>query len=582
MDLNQLRASDRRSRLRGLSLVSVATTALSIALLAASSSAAQGSTPMVLYVSPNGSDSAVGTASAPLRTISAAVNRAPANGSVEVASGSYHENVTILRTTPVHLRSAPGATVWLDGSRVVSNWRASNGRWVSDNWTASFDSSPTLTAGAPDGKAPYWQFVSPKYPMAAHPDQVWIQDRPQRQVGNLAEVGLGTFYVDYANDKLYLGSSPNGQTVRASDLPKAISVRAPGTTIDGINVRRYATSVPTMGAVTVERPDVTVSNLQIVDNATSGLQVGRPGVRLSNLLLARNGMIGLRANRADDLRLTRVTVLDNNRERFNTAPSAGGTKITGSVGVRVYKSVFADNYGTGLWFDASNYKMSILSSRMRKNSLHGLFLEVSGTGTVANNVISGNRGNGLEINDTDRVQVWNNTFSDNAKTIEIAQDWRDVKPSGAYHNPDLPLPWRSQYITLHNNILDSADTSGACLLCVEDFTHRFSARELHIVTDGNVYARPTLNSPQWLVVWSRGEGNPARFDTMGGAGGIRPGTGQEDIGRLLNGTAALTSDLKPSATVRDMYSTSAYPRPSWLAEMLGVGTGGKRLGAWLT
>ena len=267
--------------------------------------------------------------------------------------------------------------------------------------------------------------------MAAHPDQVWIDNDAQRQVGTLAGVRPGTFYVDYTSDKLYLGSSPVGREVRASDLPKAISVRAPGTTIDRINVRRYAPSVPTMGAVTVERPDVTVSNLKIVDNATSGLQVGTRGARLTNLLLERNGMIGLRANRADDMRLTHVRARDNNREHFNTAPSAGGAKITGSVGVKVRNSTFARNYGTGLWFDASNYQFSVLSSRMRDNSLtwpvpRGLRHR---DGRKQRHLR--NRGNGLEINDTDRVQVWNNTFSNNAKTIEIAR-------TGATSSPQAP------------------------------------------------------------------------------------------------------------------------------------------------
>ena len=149
-------------------------------------------------------------------------------------------------------------------------------------------------------------------------------------------------------------------------------------------------------------------------------------------------MIGLRANRADDMRVTHVRVLDNNRERFNTAPSAGGAKITGSVGVRVRNSVFADNFGTGLWFDASNYQLSVLSSRMRDNSLHGLFLEVSGTGTVANNVISRNRGNGLEINDTDRVQVWNNTFATTPRRSRSPRTGAASTPQGPTTTPISP------------------------------------------------------------------------------------------------------------------------------------------------
>lgn len=542
--------------------------------------AVAGATPSVLHVSPTGNDSATGTNAAPMRTISAAVKRAPADGTVVVSSGTYHENVTILRTTPVHLENAPGAEVWLDGSRSVTNWKAaSGGRWVADNWTASFDSSPTLKAGAPDGTAAGWQFINPAYPMAAHPDQVWIDGAAQSQVGSLGQVKPGSFYVDYSTSRLYLGSNPSGHVVRASDLPKAISVRAPGTTIKGINVRRYAPSVPTMGAVTVERPDVSLTNMQIVDNATSGLQVGTNGVKLTNLLLTRNGMIGLRANRANGLRIQGVTARNNNTERFNPAPSAGGTKITGSTGVQVVNSTFADNYGTGLWFDASDYRFSVTGSRFDNNSLHGLFLEVSGTGKVGNNIITRNRGNGLEIDNTDKVEVWNNTFRDNYRTIWIVQDWRDVKPSGAYHDPNLPLPWRSQNINLHNNILARPAQGAPCILCVEDLTHRFSAEQLKIKADGNVYHRASRQAPQWLLVWSRGVGNPTRFDT---SKGLRGGTGQERSGRVLNGEPALTDSFEPTAKVNSFTAKSAYPIPAWLASTARVKTGAKHLGAWIS
>jgi parallel beta-helix repeat protein len=552
---------------------------LLLALIGANSAAQAGPAPsMVLYVSPGGSDSAAGSAHAPLRSISAAVNRAPANGTVVVRSGTYHENVTILRNSPVHLESAPHATVWLDGSRAVTNWNAAGGRWVANNWTAKFDASPTLTKGAPDGTKPSWRFVNPAYPMAAHPDQVWIDGAAQRQVGSLDKVRPGSFYVDYSSSRLYLGSNPHGRDVRASDLPKAISVRAPGTTITGINVRRYAPSVPTMGAVTVERPGVSVSHLQIVDNATSGLQVGVSGVRLTDLFLARNGMIGLRANKADGMRLKNVTVKNNNVERFNPAPSAGGAKITGSTGVRVVASRFADNYGTGLWFDASDYKFAVTGSRFLNNALHGLFLEVSGTGTVTNNLIAHNKANGLEINDTDKVQVWNNTFSDNLKTILIAQDWRDVNPSGAYHNPNLPLPWRSQNITIRNNILANPTPGATCVLCVEDYSHRFSAERLNISADGNLYQRPTQMRPQWLVVWSRGPGNPARYDRVRN---VRSSISQEHSGRVLNGLAALTEGLTPTYAVTSRAAKSAYRVPAWVAAEAHVKAGTKHFGSWL-
>ena len=100
---------------------------------------------------------------------------------------------------------------------------------------------------------------------------------------------------------------------------------------------------------------------------------------------------------------------------------------------------------------------------------------------------------------------------------------------------------------------------------MEDFSHRFSAKQLRIVTDGNVYQRPSPTQPRWLVAWSRGPGDPARFDTMHG---LRASTGQERIGRSLDGDPALTHLLKPTSLVKSLVPSTSYcvlpgsPRPS--------------------
>ena len=44
--------------------------------------------------------------------------------------------------------------------------------------------------------------------MAAYPDQVWIDGVAQRQVGSRDAVVAGTFFVDTAAHRLYLGTNP--------------------------------------------------------------------------------------------------------------------------------------------------------------------------------------------------------------------------------------------------------------------------------------------------------------------------------------------------------------------------------------
>lgn len=549
-----------------------------LGLLTVSASAVSPPSPRTLYVATNGADSASGTSSAPLRTIASAVSRTPAGGVVVVRSGSYHETVTLQGKSHRTIKAAPGATVWLDGSRSVSNWQRSGATWVSGGWTAQFDSSPTLVAGAPDNTRSSWQFVNPAHPMAAHPDQVWIDGAAQRQVGSLAEVRPGAFYVDYPTHRMFLGSSPVGRHVLASDLSKAMSIRDPNTVISGINVRRYAPSVPMVGAVTVERPGVTLKDLQITDNATSGLQVGSGGARLSYLTLARNGMMGLRATRADGMRIDHVTVKNNNLEQFNPAPSAGGAKITRSSNVLVQNSQFNDNFGSGLWFDESVYNFQVLGSRLTDNTVNGLALEISGTAKVANNVISGNLKDGLKINDTDHVDVWNNTLTGNGRTIDIAQDARDYQ-GAAYRDRSLPLTLRAQWIAMRNNILAQPRSTSDCLLCVEDHSHRFSARQLHIYSNANVYQVPNQAKPRWLIVWSRGPGNPATYNSLVS---LRSATAREHRGILLTQQPALNSRQKPTAAVTEQVQGNAYKVPAWVASAAHVRVGTKHFGAWIS
>lgn len=547
-------------------------------LLAASAAcAAAPAEQRTTYVAKGGADSSPGTSSAPLRTIGAAVAKTPSGGRIIVGSGSYHESLTLVGKSDVTVMAASGASVWLDGSRVVSNWKQDGQRWVATGWTAQFDSSPTFTKGAPDNTEADWRFVNPAHPMAAHPDQVWIDGVAQQQVGSVAKVTPRSFYVDYATSRLYLGSNPTGHSVRASDLAKAISIRDPGTTISGINVHRFAPSVPMMGAVTVERPNVTLRSMRIIDNAATGLFVGDDGARLTDLTLEHNGLLGLHGNRADNLTLDHVLARYDNAEHFNPSPSAGGAKIGRSSHLRVANSRFSHNNGTGLWLDESVYDFRVFGSRLVSNTNHGMSLEISGTGRVADNVIALNGGNGIKINDTDHVEVWNNSLVGNGRSINIVQDHRDVDLEGSYRDFSLPMTLRNEYITVRNNIMASPRSSANCLLCVEDYSNRFSAAQLHVSADANVYQRQSSDAPRWLVVWSRGKGDPAVFTTLQQ---MQTATGQERQGQMLTGTAAVVGSYAPADMVNALALRTAYGAPGWVADAAHVSPGAKRLGSW--
>lgn len=491
-----------------------------------------------------------GTAAAPLSTVQGAVDRAAAGAVIVVRGGTYNESVTVPAGKGVTIQSAPGEQVWLDGSRLVTGWKNADGAWYVDGWTSDFDSSPTFTRGAADGTASGWQWLNSAHPLAAHPDQVWIDGAALAQVGSRAALAPGAFYVDAAARRLYIGSAPDGHQVRASVLAKALSVRGEGTIVRDIGIRRYATSVWMMGTVTIEAPRAVLDNVVVYDNATTGVFVGASDATLHGVTVARNGLMGIGANLADRLRVDDVLAVENNAEHFNQAPVSGGIKIAKSRGVDITDSAFLRNDGPGIWTDQSVYDLTVASSDLVGNLGHGAFIELTQKVDVVDDLVVGNGGNGLKINNTGDVLIWNNTIVGGNRTVNIVQDPRDAAdPAVPGHDPRRPfpdptMPWLIRDISIGNNVI--AGSSGTCTLCVEDYSHRYAASDLNIRSDGNVFQRNTASpagapQPAWLVVWSRGAANvnPFVFTSLDA---YRAATGQDLHSLAIDGRPVTAAD----------------------------------------
>ncbi|WP_349899818.1 right-handed parallel beta-helix repeat-containing protein [Parafrigoribacterium soli] len=534
-----------------------------------------------LFVATTGSDGGDGSQRAPFATLGRAIALARSGSTIVVRAGSYHESLVIPSAKKLTIQPYPHETVWLDGSRTVSGWQRSGAAWVASGWTVRFDSSPTYSRGKPDGTQPGWAFLDSHYPMAAHPDQLWLGGTALSQVGSLASLRPGTFFVDSAGSRLYLGSDPSGKTVRASDTVKALTIAGEGSTLRGIGVRRYAPSVPDMGAVSIAAPGVSLRDVVIEDSATTGLAVFASGAHITDVTIARSGMLGAQASYADGLRIDGLLSVDNNTEHFNRAPVSGGVKIHKSRGVSVTNSTVRNNLGNGLWFDESVYGITATGNDILDNTGNGLVLELSATATVANNVIARNSLDGILISDTGQVQVWNNTLSGNSRSVNITQgDRRASNLSTPGHDarqklPDPTVTWITGNISVNNNVF--AGGTGKCVLCVEDYSHERSAQQMHVTANGNVYQRVDAAHPNWAVVWSRGTGNPAVYTSVSE---FSKATGQEKNNVAVDGAAVLRGLSTLTSRVTSEVQRVARPLPAAIGKVVGESSGAQHLGAW--
>ncbi len=346
----------------------------------------------------------------------------------------------------------------------------------------ALDSSPTYTKGAPDNTQPEWRFVDPAHPMAAHPDQVWVAGVQLREVASAAQVVAGTFFVDDRAKRLVIGTDPTGKPVEASVLTQALSIRSAGSEVRGIGIRRYATSVPQMGTVIAAASDITLADVTIRDNSTTGFYSWAPRTTLTRVSLIGNGLLGGGASQADGLKVKQMLSVGNNAERFNHSPVSGAFKVTRTRGVTVTDSAFTGNAGRGPWFDESVIDIVFTGNDVIGNTGHGVMVELSERAVVADNIIARNGDFGLFVLNSGNVKIWNNTFVGNAnRNVSIGQDGRRASdPNAAGHDPRTrfaPLaPWIVRNTVMSNNVM--AESAGNCLVCVQDYSTTFTGAQM--------------------------------------------------------------------------------------------------------
>jgi parallel beta-helix repeat protein len=532
-------------------------------------------------VAPSGNDGAAGSAAAPWRTIGHAVAAAPNGSTVVVRGGTYHESVVVPYGRRLTLQNWPGEAVWLDGSTAVTGWVQDGSAWRRDGWTARFDSSiPTFSS-------PDWNMVDPAHPMAAHPDQVWVDGVAQRQVGSRAAVVPGTFYVDEAAQRLFLGTSPGGHAVRASDIAEAIYLNnATGSVVRGLGVRRYATPILRYGTVKAFGDGTRLQDLVVEDSAAVGIGIRGIGVTVDHTTVRRHGQLGIQAYQSDNLVLTANRIEDNNTEWFKEIPVAGGIKITSSRHLRIAANSVRGNRSTGIWLDESCYDARIVSNNVAGNSRHGIYFEISALAIVADNVVVDSGRSAIRVADSAYVRIWNNTVRRAQAGVDIIDGPRvasDLSTPG--HDKRQPLPdpnvtWIVSDVQVRNLVVDSGGRGDAAfLLGANDGNRKRSAATMRITAESDVYVRQP-GVPATLIQWSDWPTALRYYTTLSA---MKTATGQEALGIEFTGGTGVFVD----AAAGDLRLRSDSPArghgtalPADIAAALGRSAGAVEPGAF--
>lgn len=572
----------------------------------------------VLFVDPvNGVDTNSGSITGPLKTCANAFTKVAIGGTIVLRGGTYHEGVIYvdstnngyggiqLRTANVTVQSYPNEAVWFDGSVVVSGWVIDGSMWRHDGWTVKLDRSPTFTFGVPDSTTPGWNFVSPLYPTAAWPEQLFMDGLGKTQVASKAAVVPGTFFIDQSAGSVYVGDNPNTHEVRITDLQVTICAIATGCIFRGLGFRRFAPSQPHIGSVKLFRDNCLIENCVFEDISSIALsfQTGS-NMKGKNLSLTRVGCIGIHANNADNLELYRCRMTYCNNRFFNYAPASGGAKITRQRGFTMHECVSNDNYCKGLWTDESVSNITVYNNDFLRNEQRGVSFELSGITYFCNNLIVSAGYNGLDFLTSDELHAWNNTIVSfgsispdrfgvsrgDARGFDAIQDNRGPMNSSSVgldtrytiaQQQAVGMDWVMTNVEIKNTIISKMGVVGQLIIGIEDYNKNSgTARDKSaygVDWDGNFYNRIDSSHPTWLsILPNAGSANVTVYFDINGlkAAGFDPHSTEVTGLDALNGDYTIKSPYKATA------DANARPLPSNIAALVGQPVGTLHVGCW--
>ncbi|MBU8541474.1 right-handed parallel beta-helix repeat-containing protein [Falsiroseomonas tokyonensis] len=375
--------------------------------------------------------------------IQALVSAAP-EGAVFWIEAGVHRLQSITPKDGQHFLGEEGAV--LNGSRLLNSFSKDGSAWVASGQTQ--EGMRNALGEAAEG-----------YDRAGYPETIYIDDQPLKHVGTKAQVVEGTFFFDYAADKIYIGNDPAGHKVEASVQPWAFEGGASDVVVQNLTIEKYATPIQ-RGAI---GGDMLPEGWIIQDNDIQlnygvGIAVGSNTQVLDNRI-TDNGNMGL-AGVGDSILVEGNEIAENgNWAGIDVLWEGGGTKFALTEDLVVRDNFVHDNHGFGLWTDIDNFNTLYEGNRVEYNSHGGIVHEISYDAVIRDNVLTGNGadfntwlwGAGIIIQNSRNVDIYGNTvdMTEGGNGISLIQQDRgdpaQFGGTGEY----------GEYITIGNTVHDN-------------------------------------------------------------------------------------------------------------------------------
>lgn len=371
-----------------------------------------------LYVDvshPSASDSNPGTATAPLATIQAGVDRADeirkagTSARVVIAAGVYREHVQMRHSTadapPLLIEAAQPGSVRITGTDAWTGWTSVGGGVYSHPW--AFDWAPASGVSEIVGRRE----------LAFH------AGTRLSQVLSFAGLVPGSFFVNAPSDRIYVavaGGQPS--TIEVAVRPQVLKIDgAKNVTVRGIEFSGAASPFDTSAVQITNVSNVTFADNVVRDNSWVGISnTTSSAVSHVSTKVLSNGGGGIGAFKVHGLVLDGSETSSNNWRGVQgdyTGWTIAGVKIVGSHNVTVTGHTSTGNQTRGFWIDYDVPGFTMRDSVLCNNLTDGLFIEgAQGPSTVSGTTLCDNGRYGLMISNGRTVTLTGSVLCGNGKS----------------------------------------------------------------------------------------------------------------------------------------------------------------------
>jgi poly(beta-D-mannuronate) C5 epimerase len=451
-----------------------------------------------VFAAPGGDDANSGSQSEPVRSVAAAIAKAPRGGTVVLRGGTYREAVGSV-TKRLTIQAFPHEYPVLSGADVVTGWTRAGRGWRTTSWSSPFAQDQFRTDEVVAGTA------------AGRVEQAFRDGKSLKQVMGLDELTSGTFWINPSSKQLHVADDPTTATLEISQRVRGMTLEAGagGSRILGLRFTAYAAPhLDNSGNLYVGSSHTLIENSTFDHSSGAGLKIAAANLTVRRITASDNAAEGMQGNRNHNSVVANSQFVRNNTDQFKSegcgmSCTVAGFKTAHTANLRVLNNAFVDNTNAnGYWCDLG-CTGGLISGNAVSGSFDGIFYEVSSRGTITGNYVEKSH-KGIRVSGSDYVTITGNELVDNTFQLTVYDDRRSPSTDG--YSAGLGLSWNTTNLVIGDNRIVAG--SRTTKLLEANATAQVASPQMFSKVTGN------RNQGNQVMMWCSSNGSCKTYRTI--------------------------------------------------------------------